>query len=358
MKILFTGGGSAGHVTPNIALMNRLRSEGWEVRYVGSRNGIEKEIIARLDVPYLNIPTGKLRRYFSWQNFLDPFLVLGGIVKSLFICLRERPDVVFSKGGFVSVPLVVSAWMCRIPVICHESDITPGLANRLSFPFCRYICVNFPRTAETLPGQKVVVSGTPVRDQVVHGDADAGRRALGLSADKPVLLIFGGSLGAESINQCVREAVHELLEQFQVVHVAGAGHIADHLTDLPGYHQCEYLHDEFGDVLAAADLVISRAGANAIYELLVARKPHILIPLPGTSSRGDQVINANAFAEAGASLVIVQEELGKDRLLSTVARAWRDREALVRDMATFEIRDSVKVITDLITETAKKRSRT
>lgn len=354
MKILFAGGGSAGHVTPSIAVIERLRSEGWDVRYVGSRTGIEREIISRLGIPYFNIPTGKLRRYFSWQNFLDPFLVIAGMFKSLFICVRERPDIVFSKGGFVAVPVVVSAWLCRIPVICHESDVTPGLANRLCFPFCRYICVNFPQTAEHLPGEKVIISGTPVRDEVINGDPAAGRRAFGLSDHKPVLLVFGGSLGARAINENIRQALQALLEQFQIVHVVGSGNVVVELEDEPDYHQCEYLYEGFGDALAAADIVISRAGANAIYELLLARKPHILIPLSGTSSRGDQIINANTFAASGVSLVIAEEELSRDKLLATIVNVRQRQETLVRNMAAFEVRDSVKVITDLIKETANK----
>ncbi|MEX2488508.1 MAG: undecaprenyldiphospho-muramoylpentapeptide beta-N-acetylglucosaminyltransferase [Pseudomonadales bacterium] len=354
MKILFTGGGSAGHVTPSIALIEHLRSEGWDVAYIGSKAGIEKEIISRLEIPYFSIPTGKLRRYFSWQNFLDPFLVIAGMFKSLVICMRERPNVVFSKGGFVAVPVVVSAWICRIPVICHESDVTPGLANRLCFPFCRHICVNFPQTAEHLPGEKVIVSGTPVRDEVINGDPVAGRRALGLSDDKPVLLVFGGSLGARAINESVREALPALLEQFQIVHVVGNGNVAAELQKESNYHQCEYLYEGFGDVLAAADIVISRGGANAIYELLVARKPHILIPLSNASSRGDQIVNANTFAASGVSLVIVEEALSREKLLATLASVRENQDTLVRNMAAFEIRDSVKVITDLIEETANK----
>jgi len=355
MKTLFTGGGSAGHVTPNVALIERLRSKGWHVSYVGSRTGIDKEIISHLDIPYYNIPTGKLRRYFSWQNLIDPFLVVGGILKSLIICLRERPDVVFSKGGFVAVPVVVSAWLSRIPVISHESDVTPGLANRLCIPFCRQICVSFPQTVDYLPAGKVTVTGTPVRDEVINGDPVAGREAFGLSDDKPVLLVFGGSLGARAINASVRDALPDLLEQFQVVHVVGAGNLAPELEKKSDYHQCEYLYKGFGDVLAAADLVICRAGANAIYELLVARKPHILIPLSGASSRGDQIVNANTFAAADVSLVIAQEALSRDRLLATVASAWQRRETLVDNMTGFEVRDSVKVITDLIEATANKR---
>lgn len=351
-RILFTGGGSAGHVTPNIALMEQLASEGWDIRYVGSRDGIEKEIVSRLDIPYLEIPTGKLRRYFSWRNFLDPFLVLAGVFKSLFICLRERPDAVFSKGGFVAVPLVFAAWLCRVPVISHESDVTPGLANRLCFPFCRKICVNFPQTGAYLPGDKVVLAGTPIRDALIRGDAGAGRRALSLDRDKPVLLVFGGSLGARAVNDCLRAVLPTLLARFQVVHVTGSGNIDSGLEDLAGYHQREYIHDEFGDVLAAADLVISRAGANAIYELLALRKPHILIPLPSASSRGDQIVNARTFAEAGMSVVIPQEELDADRLLATVDEAWARRETLIERMAGFEIRDSVGVITNLIKQYA------
>ena len=348
-RILFTGGGTAGHVTPNIALIERLSGQGWEIAYVGSRDGIERTIMAEMDVRYFAISTGKLRRYFSWQNFIDPVRIFAGFLQSLVICLRYRPDVVFSKGGFVAVPLVMAAWLCRIPVITHESDMTPGLANRLCYPFARRICVNFPQTTRYLPADKVVVTGSPVRDALLHGDARAGRRALGLTEDKPVLLVFGGSLGATSINRAVREALDALLARFQVVHIVGPGNLDPAFDGREGYVQREYLSREFGDVLAAATLVVSRAGANTLYELLVTRKPHILVPLPLSASRGDQIVNAREFEQAGMSFVIPQEELSGESLLARVDEIMPRLAQIQANLATFEVRDSVTLITGLLT---------
>lgn len=352
-RIIFTGGGTAGHVTPNIALIERLREKGWDVAYVGSRDGIERTLIGEMGIPYHAISSGKLRRYFDWQNFVDPLRILWGFLQSLVICLRYRPQVVFSKGGFVAVPLVVAAWVCRVPVISHESDMTPGLANKLCYPFSRHICVNFPQTARYLPRGKVVVTGSPVRKALLEGDARRGREALGLSADRKVLLIFGGSLGAASINRSVREIVDELRQRFDVVHVAGAGNVDTSFGDKAGYVQCEYLSREFGDVLAAAGLVISRAGANSLYELLATRTPHILIPLPLSASRGDQIVNARVFEEAGMSRVIPQEALTGASLLAQVDEVTADLDGIRRKLGEFEILDSVELITRLI-ETAAR----
>jgi UDP-N-acetylglucosamine--N-acetylmuramyl-(pentapeptide) pyrophosphoryl-undecaprenol N-acetylglucosamine transferase len=346
MKILFTGGGTAGHVTPNVALIEKFREEDWECIYVGSKHGIEKDIIAKLGIPYHGIASGKLRRYFDWKNFTDPFLILFGVFQSLVICLRVRPDVVFSKGGFVAVPIVFAAWLFRIPIICHESDVTPGLANRLCFPFASKICVNFSETKQYVAAEKVILTGTPIRRSLVEGSADRGRRYLAISSDKPVLLIFGGSLGARVINSQVRSVIGPLSEKFIVVHVVGAGNVDDSLKAGKDYIQTEYLMDEFGDVLASADLVIARAGANSIYELLVTRKPHILIPLSAKASRGDQLINARTFARAGYSHVIEEDELNDDTFLKKVDEVFTNRKAIAEQLVKYEIPDSVSIISE------------
>lgn len=352
-RIVFTGGGTAGHVTPNVALMERLTDDGWTVAYVGSRRGIERDIVGELNVRYFAISAGKLRRYFSWRNFIDPLQILWGIMQSLSVCIRFRPDVVFSKGGFVAVPLVAAAWLCRIPVIVHESDVTPGLANRLCFPFARRICVNFPQTVQYLPPGKVLVTGSPVRRALLHGDADAGRHSLGLDANKPVILVFGGSLGAAGINRAVRDIIDNLTDRFQVVHITGPGNLDPALAGKPGYIQREYLSREFGDVLAAASLVVSRAGANSLYELLVTRKPHILVPLPLSASRGDQIVNAREFEKAGMSQVIPQEQLTGPSLLEKIDELTPRLDDVRRKLGQFEVKDSVGIIAGLLAETAQ-----
>lgn len=355
-KILFTGGGSAGHVTPNIGLIERFLSEGWQVSYVGSVDGIEKEIITELGIDYYSVSSGKLRRYFSWQNFIDPLRILLGILQSFLLCWRLSPDVLFSKGGFISVPVVIGAWLNRIAVITHESDITPGLANRLCFPFAARVCVTFPETVELMKSDKVVLAGTPVRASILAGDAAAGRRFLGLDSDRTTLLFFGGSLGATAINAVVQAALPELLEDFQVIHICGAGNLRADLNALQNYHQMEYLHEQFGDLLACADLVVSRAGANSIYELLLCRKPHILIPLPRQASRGDQIINARTFAKLGYSEVIEEEKLTPELLCTTILNTLKNRAEIVARIEQFQSPDAVEVIHDLILATVQNSS--
>jgi UDP-N-acetylglucosamine--N-acetylmuramyl-(pentapeptide) pyrophosphoryl-undecaprenol N-acetylglucosamine transferase len=351
MKVLFTGGGTAGHVTPNVALIENLRADGHVTIYVGSAKGIEREIVSRLDIPYRAIATGKLRRYFDWQNFIDPLLIFWGFLQSLLICLRERPDVVFSKGGFVAVPVVYAAWLCRIPAIGHESDVTPGLANKLCFPVLTQICVNFPVTEQYLPRNKVTVTGTPVRTRLLDGDASKGREHLGIADDASILLIFGGSLGARRINAQVRAVLEELTSRFHVIHVTGEGQVDDNLNAIERYEQKEFLFDEFGDVLAAADVVVSRAGANSLYELLVLRKPHLLIPLSALASRGDQIDNARTFSAQGYSRMLEESELNDETFLQLVNEVFSDRVEIQTKLQQFEVVDSVTVITELIKST-------
>jgi UDP-N-acetylglucosamine--N-acetylmuramyl-(pentapeptide) pyrophosphoryl-undecaprenol N-acetylglucosamine transferase len=358
LRVLFTGGGTAGHVTPNIALLEAAIGKNWDVAYVGSNAGIEREMIGGMGIPYHAVESGKLRRYFSWQNFIDPFFILWGMLQSVVLCLRLKPDAVFSKGGFVAVPLVVAAWLLRIPVISHESDVTPGLANRLTYPFCRKICVTFEATLRYLPGGKVNVTGTPVRQSLVAGDAAAGLKFLGFSGEKPVLLVFGGSLGAAKINNQVRRALPVLLQKFDVVHVVGNGNL-DPSIEQPGsgkrYVQKEFIGEQFGHVLAAASVVVSRAGANSLYELLMARKPHLLIPLGKAASRGDQLDNARVFADLGYSRVLYEEALlgdGKleDAFVESVKEVFDHREEITARLQSFEIKDSVNLIIELIQE--------
>ncbi len=353
MKILFTGGGTAGHVTPNVALIEVMQAAGHNCHYVGSRAGIENELIT--GIPFYSISSGKLRRYFSWQNFVDPFRVVWALLESLFLIARIRPDVVFSKGGFLAVPVVLAAWLLRVPVICHESDVTPGLANKISFPFTDTICVNFAETAALVSRDQVVVTGTPLRTSLLKGCASRGRRFLGFAEDKPVLLIFGGSLGATRINAQVRSVIGLLSERYAVIHITGAGNIDESLLAMPGYVQKAFLNEEFGDVLAAANLVIARAGANTIYELLALRKPHILIPLSGTASRGDQLVNARIFEKGGFSVVIQETELSDELFIERIAKTFERIPDLTAKLSRYEIPDSTQMIKELLTRTAEKR---
>lgn len=369
-RIFFTGGGTAGHVTPNIALIERMLEQGWDVHYIGSSGGIEESIVADLPIKFHAIATGKLRRYFSWQNFLDPLKILYGLMQSLWLCLRLRPSIVFSKGGFVAVPIVVGAWLCRIPVIAHESDITPGLANKLCFPFVRHVCVNFQETEKYLGGAsvepsdknaasgvpKVIVTGSPVRKALLEGNAERGRAFLGFSHTRPILLVFGGSLGAKAINEWVWDSLSDLLAHYQIVHIVGEGNINASAASgleaekesLQGYCQKEFLQSEFGDVLKASNLVLSRAGANSIYELLLMRKPHILVPLTARVSRGDQIINAQIFEAKGMSRMVEEDMLASTNIVQVIENAIENQPQQLAAIESFEIIDAVSVITALL----------
>ncbi|MCK4608277.1 MAG: undecaprenyldiphospho-muramoylpentapeptide beta-N-acetylglucosaminyltransferase [Gammaproteobacteria bacterium] len=347
--VLFTGGGSAGHVIPNLALLNKLREQGQQVFYVGSKAGIEKEIIAKAgNVPYYAIATGKLRRYFSWQNFIDPLKIFYGIMQAFFICRKLKPRVVFSKGGFVAFPVVVAAWLNHIPVIIHESDITPGLANRLSFPFAKKVCVTFAETERYINKKyPVVVTGTPIRPELLQGKVEHGLSLCGFSAAKKVLLIYGGGLGAQKINELIRALLPELLDTFQIIHVCGKGKVAMDLEQ-PGYKQFEFLHAELADMMACANIVISRAGANSIYELLTLNKPHILIPLPKIASRGDQLLNAKYCEKQGLSQVIYEEELTSESLYARIMWLSQHRAEVVMRLTNVKKEHSLQLLYDII----------
>lgn len=346
--IVLTGGGTAGHVTPNIALMGRLKEQGYQISYIGSYNGIEKTLIEELGIPYYGISSGKLRRYFDLKNFTDPFRVLKGFSEARKLLKQLKPDVVFSKGGFVTVPVVVAAGRLKIPAIIHESDMTPGLANKLCIPSAVKVCCNFPETKAHLPEGKAVVTGTPIRPELLQGDADKGRAFTGFTSEKPVIMIIGGSLGAQAVNDAVRRILPELLKDFQVVHLCGKGKRDDSKNDLKGYVQYEYIESELADLFAMADIVISRAGANAICELQALKKPNLLIPLSANASRGDQILNARSFEKQGFSMVLEEEAITDEVLLKAVHDLYDHRETYRAAMENAPGQDSISVICDLI----------
>ena len=348
-KIIFTGGGTAGHVTPNLALIAQLQPAGWEIFYLGSKNGIEYQLTKNIAVKYYAIFTGKLRRYFSWRNFSDFFKIIIGICQAFFLCRKIKPQVIFSKGGFVAFPVVIGAWLNRIPVISHESDITPGLANKLIYPFATTLCVTFAETKKYFKHpEKIVVTGSPIREHLLHGDPDKGRTLCGFTPAKKIILVFGGSLGAEKINQVVRELLPNLLSEFQIAHVCGMGKI-DANCNYPGYKQFTYLDEDFGDVLAGADLVISRSGANTVYELLALHKPNILIPLSTAFSRGDQIANANYAVQHGFSQVILENELTADTLRQKINWITEHLAETAAALEKFQTLASTQIISKLIT---------
>lgn len=352
-KIVLTGGGSAGHVTPNIALLPALREAGFEITYMGSYDGIEKKLIGDFHIPYVGISTGKFRRYLDVRNITDPFRVVKGFSQARTFLKSYKPDVVFSKGGFVSVPVVRAAASLKIPCILHESDMTPGLANRLCIPAAQKVCCNFPETLKLLPKDKAVLTGSPIRAELFQGNRLTGLNVCGFTANIPVALVMGGSLGAANVNKIVREALPGLLSDFQVVHLCGKGKVDNLLLNTPRYKQFEYCKEELKDLLAMADVVVSRAGANAICELLALKKPNILIPLPASSSRGDQLLNAQSFASQGFSLVLNEEDLTSCVLLEKIKEVYHSRKSYIDAMASSSQMDSAGKILELLKSAAQ-----
>ncbi|MDO4339349.1 MAG: undecaprenyldiphospho-muramoylpentapeptide beta-N-acetylglucosaminyltransferase [Eubacteriales bacterium] len=348
--IVLTGGGTAGHVTPNIALIPRLQESGYEISYIGSYEGIEKKLIEELGIPYYGISSGKLRRYFDPKNFSDPFRVLKGFGQAKKLLKELKPDVVFSKGGFVTVPVVIAAKRCKIPAIIHESDMTPGLANKLCIPSAAKICCNFPETVDSLPKDKAVLTGTPIRQELLNGDKEAARKFCGFTSSKPVLMVIGGSLGAASVNENIRKILPELLKEFQVIHLCGKGKTDESLNQTEGYVQYEYIKKELPDLFALADIVISRAGANAICEISALNKPNLLIPLSAKASRGDQILNARSFERQGYSMVMEEEEITETTLLNSIRELYANRQSYIDAMAASSHLDSITRITELIEE--------
>ena len=351
--IVLTGGGTAGHVTPNIALIPELKNRGFEISYIGSYDGIEKRLISELGIPYYGISSGKLRRYFDLKNFSDPFRVQKGFHEAVRILKELKPDVIFSKGGFVAVPVVGAARRIRIPCVIHESDMTPGLANKLCIPSAAKVCCNFPETVSSLPAQKAVLTGTPIRQELFQGDAAKGRAFCGFSSDKPVLLSIGGSLGAASVNQHLRKILPEMLPDFQVVHLCGKGKTDETLLHTPGYVQFEYIEEELPDLFAMADVVLSRAGANAICEISALRKPNLLIPLSAKASRGDQILNARSFEKQGFSMVLEEEEITGPVLLKAIHELYENRQQYIDRMSQSAAMDSIRKIADLLESVSK-----
>jgi UDP-N-acetylglucosamine--N-acetylmuramyl-(pentapeptide) pyrophosphoryl-undecaprenol N-acetylglucosamine transferase len=352
-RILFTGGGTAGHVTVNLALIPHFLREGWEVEYIGSENGIEKQLVSGLNqVRYHAISTGKLRRYFDWNNFKDPFRVLKGIFQAYRIIRRQKPQLIFSKGGFVSVPVVVGGWLNRVPVIIHESDLTPGLANKLAIPFATKVITTFPETTRYFKSDKAEYVGAVIREELKNGNRERGLAICQFTGNKPVLLIMGGSLGAKRINEMVRENLVSLLEQFQIAHICGKGQV-DESLQFQGYKQFEYVSDELPDIMNMADLVISRAGSNSIFEFLALRKPMLLIPLSKAASRGDQILNAESFKKMGYCDVLQEEEMTSENFLNAVFRLFDRRAEVIANMEQNDREDPRTKVIRMIEEHAK-----
>jgi UDP-N-acetylglucosamine--N-acetylmuramyl-(pentapeptide) pyrophosphoryl-undecaprenol N-acetylglucosamine transferase len=322
-RILLTGGGSGGHIIPNLAVASALKKQAPDAAllYIGSRNGLDEKLVAQAGIPFYGIFAGKLRRYFSWRNFVDPFLVIIGFFQSLFILISFWPDAVFSKGGFISLPVTFAAWILRRPIILHESDSRMGIANRMSSKLAKKVCVAFPELAST--DDKFVLTGNPVRLDIRDGNRETGFRITGFTPNKPVILVWGGSQGARQINEMIEREFPKLKPHFQIIHVTGAGKAID-IKD-PHYRAFDYLGDELKHIYAITDFVVGRAGANSLYELALVRKPNILIPL----KNADQLKNAEYFEQKKASIV-----LNEAHSLADVLTALKNNPEQIEQMKT------------------------
>ena len=341
-KIVLTGGGTAGHVTPNLALIPFLKKDGWEVIYIGSEKGIERSLIEAEGIPYYSIPTGKLRRYLSKENLSDMFRVVKGVAEAKKQIKEIKPDLVFSKGGFVAVPVVLGAKANGVPVIIHESDITPGLANKIAMPFAKVICTTFPETLAHISKKKGVHTGSPIRKELFEGKREEGLKHCNFDGKKPVLLMMGGSLGAVKLNQCLRADLPKLLEKFDVIHLCGKGNLEKGLMKQKGYKQFEYVSAGLADLFAAADLIVSRAGSNSICEFLALKKPHLLIPLSKNASRGDQILNAASFAKQGFARVLPEEEMTPEAFVENINTLYENRYKYIEKMDKSGLSDGTK----------------
>ncbi len=346
-KIILTGGGTAGHVTPNIAIIPTLKEMGYEISYIGTYNGIERKLIEEIGIPYYGISSGKLRRYFDLQNFTDPFRVIKGFSEAKKLMKKLSPDVIFSKGGFVTVPVVLAAASRKIPIVIHESDMTPGLANKIALPKATKICCNFPETKALFEG-RATVTGTPIRSELFKGSREKAIEFCGFKETKPTLLIVGGSTGSARVNEAIWSCLDTLLQTFNIVHICGSEKTNPDLNGKAGYAQFEYVKAELADIFALADIVISRAGANAICELLALKKPNILIPLSLAASRGDQILNAESFEKSGYSYVIKEEDLNNDTLLKAIEEVTANKDKYISAMNQSESSDAIASITGII----------
>lgn len=329
--IVLTGGGTAGHVTPNLALVPTLRKDGWDIHYIGSYQGIEKQLVTNENIPYYPIASGKLRRYLSVENLKDPFKVAKGYFDAYKLLKKIKPQVVFSKGGYVTVPVVLAAKHLGIPVIIHESDMTPGLANRLAMKSAKTICVNFEETLKHV-GSKGVYTGSPIREALFSGNKTTGKTLCNFKQDKPTILMMGGSLGAKKINTVLREALPKLLPQFNIVHICGKNNLDENLLGVEGYKQFEYVNEELPHLFAMTDIMLSRAGANAVMEILALNIPSLLIPLSQAASRGDQILNAKAMKDKGYCDVLFEEELSQEKLVNCLNLLYNNRRSYLTQM--------------------------
>jgi UDP-N-acetylglucosamine--N-acetylmuramyl-(pentapeptide) pyrophosphoryl-undecaprenol N-acetylglucosamine transferase len=356
MRIILTGGGTAGHVTPNIALIPKLKNTGFDVFYIGTKEGIEYNLIINEKIPFYPIVAGKLRRYFDKKNFTDIFNIGRGFIQALKVIKKEKPDVIFSKGGFVSCPVVWAGWLMRVPVVIHESDMTPGLANKLSLPFAKNICVAFPETENYINKSKCVLTGLPVREKLFTGKKEKGLEICNFDNNKPVILIIGGSLGSSFLNEKIRESLNTLLEDFQICHICGKNSLDESLNGIKGYKQFDYVSDEMSHLFEMSDLIVSRAGATTLFEILALEKPSLLVPLSKKASRGDQILNANSFEKKGLANSIDEDDMTNEKFINSIKFTYENRENYINKIKESGMNKGIDEVIKVITSSFLRKN--
>jgi UDP-N-acetylglucosamine--N-acetylmuramyl-(pentapeptide) pyrophosphoryl-undecaprenol N-acetylglucosamine transferase len=353
-KIVLTGGGTAGHILPNLALAPYLEKEGYEVLYFGSHSPMDQNLVESMSgLAFVRIASGKLRRYFDFQNIIDLFYILQGCVQSWLKLRRIKPVLVFAKGGFVSVPVVWASWCLKIPVLLHESDISPGLANRLMIPFAKCICLSFPQTLSQLPTSKTRLTGLPVRSFLLQGEAIKGRQICNFNTSKPILMVMGGSQGSQVLDTFIWNNLALLLESYQLIHLARKQLKNEPVPLLEGYRFFEFVNEELAHLYACADIIMSRSGANTLFEILHLKKPALLIPLPKSVSRGEQISNAKAFKELSCGEMLEQENMDIETVLTLCKKLYVNKSDYMANMSKWTSVDAAEKIMETIREFAK-----
>lgn len=359
MRIILTGGGTGGHLTPLIAVAKKIKEKVPEVEFyfIGPKGKMEDEIMGRENIPIRNILAGKLRRYFSFQNVVDFFKIPLGIIKSLWLLLVLMPDAIFSKGGYASFPVVVAGWLYRIPILIHESDSNPGLANSMLGKFSDRVAVAYVEAEKYFPAVQVVLTGNPLSERISQGDANRARQTFGLTESKKVIYVTGGSQGAKSINDKILRILPQLMHKYQIIHQTGeydfenvvrvAGEIG-FKAGRDGYYPIAFIKENIEDVFAVADLVISRSSATTISEIAANKKPAILIPLE-TSASDHQRMNAYSLARIGGCIVMEENNMGEHMLLEKINEIMESetlRSKLSENIGTFYHPDAADKLAD------------
>ena len=344
--IILTGGGTAGHVTPHLALLPYFKKYFSKIYYIGSISGIEKEIISNYkEITYYKIPTVKLIRSLTLKNLLIPFKLIKSIKESYKILKKIKPDVIFSKGGFVSVPVCIAGSLLKIPIIAHESDYSMGLANKLIYKKCTKMCFSFKNISEKYK-EKGLYTGSPINDSLFKGNKQETLKSFNFDESKKTILITGGSLGSQKINQTIFDSIKELSDKYNIIHIVGKNNLNKKIK-YQNYKQIEFSKN-INNLYACSDLVISRAGSNTIFELLSLKKLMILIPLPKDNSRGDQIENANYFKENNYARVIYQEDLNKNELLNSIDLVLKDKEKYSNAMKSYKTNANNIIIKEVL----------